>query len=45
MLEALIKYPLKQLKNFQNQQSNLSHPCVYQEVTKVIPVNHPPNAK
>ena len=20
-------------------------PCVYQEVTKVVPVNHPPNAK
>jgi len=25
--------------------NELANPCVYHDVTKVIPVNHPPNAK
>lgn len=31
--------------NSQMDNSHLAKPCVYQEVTNVMPVNHPPNAK
>ena len=46
MLEILIEQLKRHLNNkLQPSKNELANPCVYHEVTNVIPVNHPPNAK